>query len=79
MLQEKDVRRCFGALYHNASKDQHGTNITTGSVTIREDTWVANEQFCLAAIFTEFKVPWLIVDKQGDNVLLRFDMTSFHS
>jgi hypothetical protein len=72
-LQEEDVKRCFGALYHEASKDLHGTS---GELIIHQKDWAINERFSLAAIFTFYKIPFMIMSTEGliDKV---FDLSMF--
>jgi hypothetical protein len=72
-LKEEDVRKCFGGLYHEASKRQHGKS---GTLTIYEDDWAINERFSLAAIFTYHKIPYVILDGQG-SIIKEFDVSMF--
>ena len=66
---ENDVIQCLEGLYHNTSKDFHGK--TEGAVPIHESSWSNNERIALASIFEYCNIRYVIVDKNGYDVVPR--------
>eukprot|EP01080_Neovahlkampfia_damariscottae_P003053 gene3053-5224_t len=62
-VREKDVVKCIGGLYHNASKEFHEHDFD--AVEIVTKSWTENEIIALASIFTHCEVRYIVLDEYG--------------
>jgi len=61
MGQVQDVLKCLGGLYHNLSKDYHGT--TSSEIAIYESQWSSNEVLAFILLFRYCNVPFKYYNK----------------
>eukprot|EP01080_Neovahlkampfia_damariscottae_P012104 gene12104-5596_t len=65
-VREKDVVKCIGGLYHNASKEFHGNDFD--AVEIVTKSWTENEIIVLVSIFSHCEVRYIVLDEYGQPV-----------
>jgi hypothetical protein len=75
-IRIKDVQRCMGGLYHNASKYFHGHK---NLVVIDSRSWSDNEVFMLGLILNYYKIPFTYRDGQGVKVVYPYDLSGLKS